>query len=87
MIPSILTFEFGLILGSFLSFWGPNVLVCGIEVGFDNSFGIYSCSRTTFISMFLSILTFDFDLILGSFFTFGALMGCFWAWGKVQQLF
>ena len=30
MIHSILTFEFGLILRSFLTFWGPNGLFLGL---------------------------------------------------------
>ena len=30
MFPSILTFEFDLILGSFLTFWGPNGLILGL---------------------------------------------------------
>ena len=33
MFPSILTFDFGLILGSFLTFWGPNGLFLGLEKG------------------------------------------------------
>ena len=33
MIPSILTFEFDLILGSFLTFWGPNGLIFGSGLG------------------------------------------------------
>ena len=30
MLPSILTFDFDLILGSFLTFWGPNGLFLGL---------------------------------------------------------
>ena len=45
MSLSILTFEFDLILGSFFTFWGPN----GVGVGFENCFGVYSCSWKTFI--------------------------------------
>ena len=33
MLPSILTFDFGLILGSFLTFWGPNGLFLGLWKG------------------------------------------------------
>ena len=29
MFPSILTFDFDIILGSFLTFWGPNGLFLG----------------------------------------------------------
>ena len=44
MFPSILTFDFDLILGSFLTFGGPNGLFLGVGVGFENYFGAYSCS-------------------------------------------
>ena len=33
MIPSILTFEFDLFLGSFLTFLGPNGLFLGLGLG------------------------------------------------------
>ena len=49
IIPSILTFRFDLILGSFLTFWGPNGYVV----------------EQLLVSMFSSIVTFDSDLILG----------------------
>ena len=42
--PSILTFNFNLILGLFLTFWGPNGLFFGVVVGFENCFGVYSYS-------------------------------------------
>ena len=38
-------------------------------------------------SMFPSTLAFDFDLMLGSFLTFFAIVGYFWYWGRVQNLF
>ena len=44
-----MTFDFDLILGSYLTFWGPNGLFLGLGVGFENCFGVYSCSWTTFI--------------------------------------
>ena len=31
MLPSILTLDFDLILGSFFTFWGPNGLFFGLE--------------------------------------------------------
>ena len=37
-------------------------------------------------SMSPSNLTFGFESILGGFLHFGALMGCFWSWGRVQKL-
>ena len=33
MFPSIMTFDFDLILGSFLTFWGPNGLFLGLGYG------------------------------------------------------
>ena len=33
LFPSILTFDFDLILGSFLTFWGPNGLFSGLVWG------------------------------------------------------
>ena len=30
MLPSILTFDFDLVLGSFLTFWGPNGFFLGL---------------------------------------------------------
>ena len=44
MFPSILTFDFDLILGLFFTFWGPNGLFFGIGEGFKSCFGAYSCS-------------------------------------------
>ena len=84
MIPSILTFEFDLILGPFSTFWSPNGLFWGsfqIFFGPNELFlGLGQSSKTVLGSNHVveqllfpivsSILTFDFDLILGSFFTF-----------------
>ena len=44
MFPSILRFDFDLILGSFLTFGGPHGLFLGFGVGFKNCFGVYSYS-------------------------------------------
>ena len=41
IVASILTFDFDLILGSFLTFWDLNGLV---HVWFKDCFGVYSCS-------------------------------------------
>ena len=46
---SILIFGFDLILGSFLTLWGPNGLFLGVGECFENCFGVYLCSGTTFI--------------------------------------
>ena len=43
MFLSILIFDFGIILGSFFTYWGPNGLFL-VWVGCDNCFGVYSCS-------------------------------------------
>ena len=40
MFPSILTFDFDLILVSFLTSIGPNGLFLGGGVGFDNCLGL-----------------------------------------------
>ena len=45
MLPSILTFDFDLILGSFLTFWGPN----GLFLGFKNCFGVSSYKLIIFV--------------------------------------
>ena len=77
MLPLILTFDFDLILGSFLTFWGPNGLSLGL------GYGSTTVLRSTYVveqlsfSFFLSILTFTFDLILGSFLTFWGPNGLF----------
>ena len=73
MIPLILTFEFVLILGSFLSFG----LVWGVRVGSTTVLGATHVVQQLSFSMFFSILTFDFDLIFGSFLTFWAPNGLF----------
>ena len=64
---SILTFDFDLILGSFLTFWGPNGLFLGLGKGSNSVLGSAHVVEQLSLSMFLSNLTFDLDLILGSF--------------------
>ena len=74
MFTSVMTFDFDLILGLFLSFWSANGLFL------RSVYGSKTVLRSTHIveqlsfSMFLSILTFEFDLILGSFFN-GLFLG------------
>ena len=82
MYPSILTFDFDLILGSFLTFLGPNGLFFGLEYGWKTSLGsTYVFGQLSF-SMFSLTLTFYFDLILGMFLTFlgpnGLFLGSMW---------
>ena len=40
MFPSIPTFDFDLILGSFLSFWGPNGLFLGLGSEISETLGL-----------------------------------------------
>ena len=74
---SILTFDFGLILGSFLTFWGPNGLFLGLWKGSKTVLGSTHVVEELSFSLFLSILTFDFGLILGSFLTVWGPNGLF----------
>ena len=64
---SILTFDFDSILGSFLTFGGPNGVLLGLEKGPNTVFGTTHLVEQLLFSIVSSILTFDFDLILGSF--------------------
>ena len=70
MFPSILRFDFDLILGSFFTFGGPNGLFLGLGNGSKIVLGSTHIVEQLSYSMFPSILTFDFDSILGSFLTF-----------------
>ena len=67
---SILKFDFDLILGSFLTFWGHNGLFLGLEKDSKTVLGSTHVVEQLSFPMFLSILVFDFYLILGSFFHF-----------------
>ena len=77
MFPSILTFEFHLILGSFFTFWGPKGLFLGLELGSTTVLGSTHVVEQLSFTLFLSILTFDFDFVLRSFFTFWGPNGLF----------
>ena len=72
---SILTFDFNLILGSFLTFWSPNGLLLRSVKGSKTYFGSTHVVEQLSLSMILSILTFEFDLIFGLFFTFWDVFG------------
>ena len=65
MFPSILAFDFDLILGSFLTFWGLNELFLGSGKGSNTVFWSTHVVEQLSFYMLSSILTFDFDLILG----------------------
>ena len=45
VVPSNLTFDFDLILGSFFDFWGPN----GLFLGFKNYFGVFLYRLITYV--------------------------------------
>ena len=77
MFASILTFDFDLILGSFLTFWGPNGLFLGLGKGSNTVFGSINVVVQLSFTMLLSILIFDFYLILGSFLCFRGPNGLF----------
>ena len=81
LFPSILTFDFDLILFFFFTFWGPNGLFLGSVNGPKTVLGSPHVVEQLSFSMIPSILTFDFDLILGSFFTFWGPNGLFWGSG------
>ena len=71
--------NFDRILGSLLTFWGPNVLFLGLGKGSETVLGSLHVFEQLKFSLFLSILTVDFDSILGSLLTFwgpnGLLLG------------
>ena len=64
---SILTSNFELIFGSFLTFWGPNELFLGLRKGLNTVLGSTHVVEQVSFGMFSSILIFDFYLIWGNF--------------------
>ena len=86
IVSSILTFDFHLIWGSFLTFLGPYWAIFGVRVGFKNCFVVYICRWPTFIFYSFFNSDFWFSLDFGSFFYFfGALLGYFWGRGRFQK--
>ena len=81
IVLSMLTFDFDLILGPLLTFWGLHRLLLGLEYGSTTILGSTHVVEQLSFSMLPSILTFDFDLILGSFFTFWGHNGLFLGFG------
>ena len=77
LFPSILTFDFDSILGSFLTFWGPNELFLGSGYSSTTVLESTHVVEQLSFSMLPLILTFDFDLIFGSFLTFWGPNGPF----------
>ena len=65
LIPSILTFEFDLILGSFLNFWSLNGLFLGSGWGSKTVLESSHVVEQLLFSMFSSNVNFDFHLVLG----------------------
>ena len=59
LLLSILTFDFNLILWSFLTFWGPNGLFLGLWTGSKTVLGSTHVVEQLSFSMLPSILTFD----------------------------
>ena len=76
IVSSILTFDFHLIWGSFLTFLGPYWAIFGVRVGFKNCFVVYICRWPTFIFYSFFNSDFWFSLDFGSFLTF---LGPYWA--------
>ena len=77
MFSSILTFDFDLILGSFLTFWGPNGLFLGLGKGSKTVLESTHVVEQLLFSMPSSMLTFYFDLNLGSLLNFWGPNGLF----------
>ena len=67
MFPSILTFDFDLILGSFFTFGGPNGLFLGLRKSSKTVLGSTHVVEQFSFCMFPSFLIFDFYLISGLF--------------------
>ena len=67
MFNLILIFEFDLILGSHLMFWGPDGLFLDSGLGSKIVFGSTHVAKQLLSSIVSLILTFDFDLIFGTF--------------------
>ena len=82
-----LTFEFDLILGSFLSFWGPNGLFLGLGKSSNTVLGSTHVVKQLSFSMFSSIMIFNFCLIFGSFFSFWGPKGLFLGLAQVKKMF
>ena len=72
-----MTFDFDLILGSFLTFWGPDRLFLGSGKGSKTVLRCTHVVEQLSFYMLPSILTFDLDLILGSFLRFWGPNGLF----------
>ena len=83
MFPSSLIFDFYLIFGLFLTFWGPNGLFLGLGWGLKTVLGSTHVVEQISLSKSPSFLIFDFDLILRSFWTFCGPSGLFLGSGLV----
>ena len=77
MLPSMPTFDFDLILGSFFTFWGPDGLFLGSGKGSKTVLGSTHVVEQLSFSVLPWILTFYFNLILGSFLAFWGPNGLF----------
>ena len=77
MFPTIMTFDFDLILGLFLTFWGPNGQFLGLMKVSKTVLGSTHVVEQVSFCVFSSILIFDFYLISGLFLTFWGPNGAF----------
>ena len=87
MFPSILSFDFDSILGSFWTFLGPTGLFLGLGQGSKTVLRSTQNLKKLSFSMLPSIVTFDFDFILGSFWTFLGPTGLFLGSGQGPKMF
>ena len=78
MFASILTFDFDLILGSFLTFWSPNGLFLGFGLCPKAVLGCTHLVVQLSFCMFPSILVLVFTEFWGHVLLLGVLMGYFW---------
>ena len=69
---------FDLILGSFLTLWGPIGLFLGLGFGLKTVLKSSHVVKQLSFCMFPSILIFEFDLILGSSLSFLGPNGLVW---------
>ena len=75
LFPSILMFDFDLILGLFFTFLDPNGIVLGSMWGSKTVLGSTHVVEQLSFSMIPWVVTFEFDLILGWFLSFWGPIG------------
>ena len=85
LFPSILIFDFDLILGLFLTFWGPNGPFSGSIWGSKTVLASAHVVEEISFSMIPSILIFDFDLVVFDF--LGLQWAVFGGRSRIRKLF